>query len=635
MSAASLEDAAGILRRLVASGKVSEEDVRDAATVTERATPSAAPTADTAGAGRRKKGEAKAKAKAREGKAVSPTPSYRYRHVALRVHYDGATYGGLAENVGDPADCSVERELFAALRRTCLIEGKGETGTHGPPPSHAATDGDDQGHGGGRGCGYSRAGRTDKGVSAFGQVVALRLRSAVPPGSRMAVPPGEGGEGMEAGPGRDVAEEDLPASSEPGKGLDYWVPPRQKTRVKRKSDQSGGDGTATAAGASPPLVRRTLPEFPYPHMLNGVLPPTIRVLGWCPVTPQFSARFSCSDRTYRYHFVRRDMDLEAMDNALRRMVGRHDFRNLCKMNVLEVSNFVRVIKAARIVVPDGGAGGEGGEGRRLVTCHIEIVGQAFLWHQIRCLVAVLFLVGRGLEKPGIVDALLDIDANPGKPSYPMASEMPLVLHRCAYGGDAKDRVPFRCSALELWGVSCDLERRWEDLALAAARLRDGLASLETEATVTAADVDRFVAEVARERERKGRRRRAPTAGAAPILALAAPTAAREATRLSWGDALDEISSRLGMRPTPDGARTNLHVPLLERARGTTYEEKIASLKASPEAGAGDGQSMVPSKTKKTRRLERYEENAGKKKKSRDEDQKFYSHMLSQGATRAT
>ena len=65
MSAASLEDAAGILRRLVASGKVSEEDVRDAATVTERATPSAAPTADTAGAGRRKKGEAKAKA--REG----------------------------------------------------------------------------------------------------------------------------------------------------------------------------------------------------------------------------------------------------------------------------------------------------------------------------------------------------------------------------------------------------------------------------------------------------------------------------------------------------------------------------------------------------------------------------------------
>ena len=182
------------------------------------------------------------------------------------------------------------------------------------------------------------------------------------------------------------------------------------------------------------------------------------------------------------------MDLEAMDNALRRMVGRHDFRNLCKMNVLEVSNFVRVIKAARIVVPDGGAGGEGGEGRRLATCHIEIVGQAFLWHQIRCLVAVLFLVGRGLEKPGIVDALLDIDANPGKPSYPMASEMPLVLHRCAYGGDAEDRVPFRCSARELWGVSCDLERRWEDLALAAARLRDGLASLETEATVTAADV---------------------------------------------------------------------------------------------------------------------------------------------------
>lgn len=32
---------------------------------------------------------------------------------------------------------------------------------------------------------------------------------------------------------------------------------------------------------------------------------------------------------------------------------------------------------------------------------IKIRGSAFLWHQVRCMVAVLFLVGRGLESPDV------------------------------------------------------------------------------------------------------------------------------------------------------------------------------------------------------------------------------------------
>ena len=34
-------------------------------------------------------------------------------------------------------------------------------------------------------------------------------------------------------------------------------------------------------------------------------------------------------------------------------------------------------------------------------CAFTVCGQAFLWHQIRCMIAVLILIGLGLEKPEV------------------------------------------------------------------------------------------------------------------------------------------------------------------------------------------------------------------------------------------
>ena len=65
-----------------------------------------------------------------------------------------------------------------------------------------------------------------------------------------------------------------------------------------------------------------------------------------------------------------------------------------------------------------------------------ICGYAFLWHQVRCMVAVLFMVGRRDEDPGVVELLLDVEKTPRKPSYEMASELPLVLFRCSFAEDA-------------------------------------------------------------------------------------------------------------------------------------------------------------------------------------------------------
>ena len=75
---------------------------------------------------------------------------YNKRHVMLHVAYFGWDWHGYV--VQDNTAATVEAALFEALERTRLIESR-ETSN------------------------YHRCGRTDKGVSALGQVVSIDLRS--------------------------------------------------------------------------------------------------------------------------------------------------------------------------------------------------------------------------------------------------------------------------------------------------------------------------------------------------------------------------------------------------------------------------------------------------------------------------
>ncbi|XP_028763936.1 tRNA pseudouridine(38/39) synthase [Neltuma alba] len=72
---------------------------------------------------------------------------------------------------------------------------------------------------------------------------------------------------------------------------------------------------------------------------------------------------------------------------------------------------------------------------------MKIKGTAFLWHQVRCMVAVLFMVGKGLESPDVIDILLDTNRTPRKPQYIMAAEFPLVLQSCEF-----EEIRFMCSS---------------------------------------------------------------------------------------------------------------------------------------------------------------------------------------------
>lgn len=95
-----------------------------------------------------------------------------------------------------------------------------------------------------------------------------------------------------------------------------------------------------------------------------------------------------------------------MKDAAQHLIGEHDFRNFCKMDVGNgVVKFNRRIMDIQIDSVEETID-------NYSMFRLKLVGQAFLWHQVRCIVSVLFLVGQGKEEPTIVQQLLDVERNP-------------------------------------------------------------------------------------------------------------------------------------------------------------------------------------------------------------------------------
>lgn len=208
-------------------------------------------------------------------------------------------------------------------------------------------------------------------------------------------------------------------------------------------------------------------EIDYMKVLNRVLPPDIRVIGWCPVSTDFSARFSCLSREYRYLFWRGTLDIVAMQKAAEKFIGEHDFRNFCKMDAANVKNYKRRITKFNISLCN----------QRFDVDElwaITIKGSAFLWHQVRCMVAVLFMIGQGLESADVLDVLLDTQMTPRKPQYTMAPELPLILRFCEF-----EDVNFICSSDARRALQEHLTSELQTYMLQAAIYHEALSCLST------------------------------------------------------------------------------------------------------------------------------------------------------------
>ncbi|KAF2841813.1 pseudouridine synthase [Patellaria atrata CBS 101060] len=387
---------------------------------------------------------------------------YSTRFIALKFAYLGQNYNGYEHHVGNDTPLpTIEEVLWRALTKTRLIlpkskvkEGENNNGTkERSTRMNIAVEQRLKDLGLGltgseevnwEGCEYSKCGRTDRGVSAFGQVIGIRVRSNRPL-------------------------------------------PRKNNTVTDVSSTQAPEGTDGDSGnvkdvLDEPAFDPIKDEIPYILTLNRVLPPDIRVLAWCPnPSPDFSARFSCRERRYRYFFtnpafapspgvqglhktlngknIREGwLDIAAMREAASYLVGLHDFRNFCKVDpTKQITNFERRVFHADITevtslnapaaflkdIPFSYPSQRNEQSSptnvsplKLYT--FDVNGSAFLWHQVRHLIAILILVGQGLESPSIVKELLDIEKCPTKPKYEMAVDAPLVLWDCIFPAEGPD-----------------------------------------------------------------------------------------------------------------------------------------------------------------------------------------------------
>jgi tRNA pseudouridine38/39 synthase len=325
----------------------------------------------------------------------------------LKFCYLGWNYSGYV--VQDDTIETIEYYLFKALKKVCLIDSR-ETSN------------------------YNRCGRTDKGVSAFDQVVSLDLRS--------------------------------------------------KFEFKDQLTEEAING-----------------EINYCTLLNKVLPKEIRAISWMPlISSTYSARFDCTNRTYRYFFPRGTLDVNLMEEACKSLLGAHDFRNLCKMDVGNgVVNYIRRIDIATIKEATKN------ETEDYDMFYLEIKGSAFLWHMIRCIVAVLFLIGEKKESPDVIKELLDIENNEQKPQYSLASEIPLNLFFCNFREESltEDDIPRNIDMANKWvfneetlrDVITDMQEHWCDASVKSAMVFEMLRVLNNEYSTRYPDKPKLITQM--------------------------------------------------------------------------------------------------------------------------------------------
>jgi len=131
--------------------------------------------------------------------------------------------------------------------------------------------------------------------------------------------------------------------------------------------------------------------------LNGLLPPTIRVMRCRYVSPVFHARFQAKGKSYRYRIwnaavlppfengrawhVINALDLAAMKTAARKLMGRHDFAGFAANRGTPETDTVRNLRAVRLR-----------QNGSLIT--LELEGDGFLYKMVRMLVGVLVQIGQ-------------------------------------------------------------------------------------------------------------------------------------------------------------------------------------------------------------------------------------------------
>jgi tRNA pseudouridine38-40 synthase len=143
--------------------------------------------------------------------------------------------------------------------------------------------------------------------------------------------------------------------------------------------------------------------------LNARLPPDVRALSVEPAEPDFHARFSATQKAYRYRYwdapvivpferlyawhVIGKLDVDGMDKAARALEGQHDFAAFASAGGATRTT-VRTVTTSRV------------RREREALAIFEIAGDGFLRHMVRAVAGTLVDVGLGRRPPSAMEQVL-------------------------------------------------------------------------------------------------------------------------------------------------------------------------------------------------------------------------------------
>ncbi len=158
------------------------------------------------------------------------------------------------------------------------------------------------------------------------------------------------------------------------------------------------------------IIDKDISDFSLRSALNSVLPFDIRIISVNTVSMDFNARRDAVGKLYEYRIFNRNVsspferlrswfipykiDIDAMTDASKHLLGIHDFSSFFKRERKRKVNPVRQIDKIDITM----------NGFNVV---INILGRSFLRHMVRAIVATLIEVGKGKLSPDSVKSILE------------------------------------------------------------------------------------------------------------------------------------------------------------------------------------------------------------------------------------
>ena len=198
------------------------------------------------------------------------------------------------------------------------------------------------------------------------------------------------------------------------------------------------EGQVASVDAPPGNTAEYFGEAPV-DILNGLLPPDVRVRAMAEVPGDFHARRSALGKTYRYALWLRDqtereapphtwsvggdIDTAAMKHAASMLLGTHDFGSFATKKHGGHGDTTRTMERVSLELPETGG--------PLVHLHFEAEG--FLYKMVRSIVRAILRVGEGRWSTEDLAAALEAKDRSRSPGSAPASG--LTLESVRYAAD--------------------------------------------------------------------------------------------------------------------------------------------------------------------------------------------------------